>query len=379
MGVIDSNPMSLLRFPRLVGTGQPIFWRLVTYFNERPTDMTATISSHAQFGHACMVFPASEIFVSNGVNQGDNLGLPAALCPGDIYELDDAARARRLVVCRLGDAQAVAEGSQVGAAGDPVQMVARYTLMGEDGNKVDLLILALAGADAGLYALPLSPMGMRTEYTLLLVEEAPQEVLLVDLLCISFGRGTQITMADGSQRAIETLREGDRILTRDRGPQALRWVGHATLRAVGAFAPVIISAGVMGNAGDLIVSQQHRMFLYQRNRVAGLPTAEVLVQAKHLVDNEHIFLREGGFVDYFSLVFDQHEIIYAEGVPAESLMVSEATLSRLPPELAAGVKRQLPGLSQLQHFGTEAGQQMLSLIKPQAVHILRATRKRPSE
>ncbi len=326
-----------------------------------------------------MVFPASEIFVSNGVNQGDGLGLPAALCPGDIYELDVAARARRLVVCRLGDAQAVAEGSQVGAAGDPVQMVARYTLMGEDGNKVDLLILALAGADAGLYALPLSPMGMRTEYTLLLVEEAPQEVLLVDLLCISFGRGTQITMADGSQRAIETLREGDRILTRDRGPQALRWVGHATLRAVGAFAPVLISAGVMGNAGDLIVSQQHRMFLYQRNRVAGLPTAEVLVQAKHLVDNEHIFLREGGFVDYFSLVFDQHEIIYAEGVPAESLMVSEATLSRLPPELAAGVKQQLPGLNQLQHFGTEAGQQMLSLIKPQAVHILRATRKRPSE
>jgi len=35
-------------------------------------------------------------------------------------------------------------------------------------------------------------------------------------------------------------------------------------------------------------------------------------------------------------------------------MVTEATLSRLPAELADAVKARFPGLSQLQHFGTEA-------------------------
>jgi hypothetical protein len=148
-------------------------------------------------------------------------------------------------------------------------------------------------------------------------------------------------------------------LTRDHGAQGVRWIGRATLRAVGAFAPVVIAAGTLGNSGDLIVSQHHRMFLYQRQRSADMPTSELLVQARHLVDDKRVFLREGGFVDYFSLVFDRHEIIYAEGVPAESLMVTEAIISRLPPELADEVRLRFPGLSQNQHFGTEAGRQQV--------------------
>jgi hypothetical protein len=104
------------------------------------------------------------------------------------------------------------------------------------------------------------------------------------------------------------------------------------------------------------------MFLYQRQRTPGLPTSELLVQAKHLVNGETIFLREGAFVDYFSLVFERHEIIYAEGVPAESLMVTEAVVNRLPVELSAEVRARFPGLSQNQHFGTEAGRQELEEI-----------------
>ena len=171
-----------------------------------------------------------------------------------------------------------------------------------------------------------------------------------------------IALADGRQVAIEALRPGDRVLTRDHGGQPLRWIGSATLRAVGAFAPVVITAGTLGNAGDLIVGQHHRMFLYQRERARLAGTAELLVQAKHLVDGERVFLREGGFVDYFSLVFDRHEIVYAEGIPAESLMVNDATLTHLPDELAEEVKARFPGLSQHQHFGTEAGRMMLDEI-----------------
>lgn len=321
--------------------------------------MTAEQSQMAP-GQACMVFPADLIFVAQGVNLGEALSTPEETCPGDVYELERGAQAVRLIV----SGGAIAPGSAIGAPGDRVEMGARYTLMGEDGNRVELLTLRLSRADAGLYALPLSPMGSGIGYQLVKTEAAPEDTALSDLLCVSFARGTQITLANGTQRAIETLAPGDRILTRDHGPQPVLWVGHATLRAVGAFAPVVISAGAIGNSGDLIVSQQHRMFLYQRQRVAGMPTSELLVQARHLVDDETIFIREGGFVDYFSLVFDRHEIVYAEGIPAESLMVSEAVLNRLPVELSAEVKARFPGLSQNQHFGTEAGRQVLDALPP---------------
>jgi len=312
-------------------------------------------------GHACQVFRSDDIYVAQGANQGDGLEGPDMVCPGDIYELATDAVPLRLVVTRPeGREQRVAPGSQIGQPGDLVALESRYALMASGGDKVELLLLRLASGER--FALPLSPIGTRIDYTLLRIETPPDDLRLSDLLCVSFARGTLITLASGEQKAIETLHPGTRILTRDHGGQPVRWIGRTTLRAVGVFAPVVITAGTLGNAGDLIVSQHHRMFLYQRQRRPGVATSELLVQARHLVDGEHVYIREGGVVDYFSLVFDSHEIIYAEGVPAESLMVNDATVNALPPEISAEVKARFPGLAQVQHFGTEAGRQMLDEI-----------------
>lgn len=313
---------------------------------------------------ACQVLAAADIFVSLGVAQGDGLGGPDEVCPGDLYQIDPDHRPLRLVVQQGDDGQQVGPGSAIGTPGAPIRLEARYDLMGDEGDRVELLLMAVGGAR---FALPLSPMAVGADYTLVKVEAAPEATGLADLLCVSFLRGTLITLATGAQKAIEDLTPGDRVLTRDHGGQPLRWVGKATLRAVGPFAPVVIVKGTLGNAGDLIVSQHHRMFLYQRERKPGLPTSEILVQARHLVDGERIFIREGGFADYFSLVFDRHEIIYAEGVPAESLMVSETTVHRLPAEFSHEVRARFPGLSQNQHFGTEAGRQFLDEVGPQAL------------
>ncbi|MFN4129528.1 MAG: Hint domain-containing protein, partial [Paracoccaceae bacterium] len=262
--------------------------------------------------------------------------------------------------------QRLAPGSQIGQPGDAIRLEARYTLMATDGDKIDLLLMRL---ESGVrVVLPLSPMSALADYTLVAIDAAPEAVRLADLLCVSFARGTMITLADGRQHPIEDLRADDKVLTRDHGPQPLRWLGKATLRAHGVFAPVVITSGTLGNAGDLIVSPHHRIFLYQRQRRAGLQTSELLVQAKHLVDDERVFQRIGGFVDYYSLVFDQHEIIYAEGVPVESLMVNDATLSRLPADLAEDVKARFPGLAQVQHFGTEASRQFLDEVGRAALY-----------
>lgn len=316
-------------------------------------------------GQICQVFTSQDVFVSIGVNLDEGLAGLDDACLGDIYELAQDAVPQTLILQRGGATQNVAQGSTLGTPGALVTIAARYTMMAPDGDRVELLALrvwAERGFVGDYYILPLSPMGPQIEYTLVKMEEPQPEERLMDLLCISFARGTMITLGDGTQHPIEDLTVGERVLTRDHGAQEVRWVGHVTLRAVGAYAPVVISAGVMGNAGDLVVSQHHRMFLYQRRRAGGVPKSEILVQAKHLANGADIFVREGGFVDYYSLVFDAHEIIYAEGIPAESLMVNEATVARLPPDLAAEVKKRFPGVSHIQHFGAEAGPQVLAAL-----------------
>ena len=322
-----------------------------------PTPATTNILP----GQTFQVFRAEDLFVANGVNHGDRLDAPHNLCLGDAYSLVQEARAVRLILEAPDTGPArLSASSEAGRPGDSVTLEARYTLMDPQGGKVEIVALT---AGMQRFALPLSPMARRLSYVLVDIDTNPQAARLTDLLNISFAQGTLITLPSGKAVEIETLSPGTMVLTRDHGPQPIRWVGRATLRAVGAFAPVVIPAGTMGNAGDLVVSQHHRMFLYQRKRLPGLTTSELLVQAKHLVNDETIFIREGGMVDYFSLIFDAHEIIYAEGIPAESLMVTEATLHRLPPELSAEVKAQFPGLSHLQHFGTEAGREALSALR----------------
>lgn len=324
-----------------------------------------------QPGFACQVFPADDILVDHGANQGDPVGGPDAVCEGDVYRLPPGSEPFRLILAapaggRARGPQAVAEGSEIGRPGMQVTLSARLTLMAPDGDRVELLILTV-GERGAVFALPLSPMAPRVDYTLIAVEADPDDARLSELVGGSFALGTRITLGDGRQMPIERLSPGDRLLTRDHGPQELRWIGRATLRAIGSFAPVVITAGTLGNEGDLIVGQHHRIFIYQRPEHRLGRTAELLVQAKHLVDGRRVYLREGGFVDYFSLIFDRHEIVYAEGVPAESLMVNDAVLSRLPEDLADEVKTRFPGLNQNQHFGTEAGRQLLDEIGPAAL------------
>ena len=305
-------------------------------------------------GQAAHVFDADAIVVTSGANHGDALGLAENALPGDVYQLARGARAERLVLATDTAGQVVAAGSDIGAPGDAVALLARHVLMAPDGDTVDILIVEYLPNGRRL-ALPMSPIAARCDYTLIESYDNPGTVRLSDLICVAFCTGTLITLAGGAQRAIEALRPGDRVLTRDSGPQPLRFVGKATLRALGSFAPVVISAGTLGNEGDLVVSPHHRVFLYQRGarRLAG--TAELLVQAKHLVDGESVWRREGGYVVYYSLVFDRHEIIYAEGIPCESLQVSEATLRLMPEALAENLRAEFPNLSHRPHFGTEAG------------------------
>lgn len=134
---------------------------------------------------------------------------------------------------------------------------------------------------------------------------------------VCFTRGTMILTAEG-ERDIATLMPGDLVYTADHGYQPLRWIGSMTVRAEGRFAPIAIEAGALGNRRRLKVSPQHRMLLSGWQAELLYEEPEVLVAAKLLVNDTSIRPEEGGMVDYFHMLFDEHEIVFAEGCPSES-------------------------------------------------------------
>ena len=152
---------------------------------------------------------------------------------------------------------------------------------------------------------------------------------------------------------------GDVVLTRDDGQQQIRWIGHATVRATGDFAPVRIRAGALHNVNDLLVSPDHRLFIYQRSDALGAGRSEVLVRARHLVNGDTVVREDGGFVDYYQLLFDDHQIIYAEGIAVETLLVDTRTRSVLPTDLSRKLARSLAGHAQSSHAQFEIGENLL--------------------
>ncbi|WP_407492434.1 Hint domain-containing protein [Pseudooceanicola sp. MF1-13] len=145
---------------------------------------------------------------------------------------------------------------------------------------------------------------------------------------ICLARGTRVATDQGYRR-VENLRQGNLLVTKDHGPQPLRWIGHRDVDAVGPAAPVVFAPGTVGNDRELRVSPQHRMLVtgWKPEMLFGEP--EVLVAAKHMIDGGDITQDHGGEVEYFHLCLDRHEIIYAEGAETESFLAGEVGLSTL--------------------------------------------------
>jgi hypothetical protein len=151
---------------------------------------------------------------------------------------------------------------------------------------------------------------------------------------LCFTRGVLIETVDGP-RAIETLKPGDLVLTKDNGARPIAWIGH---RSIGAralaqnpeLAPIRIKAGALGKGipeADLIVSPQHRILVRSRIAQRMFDTDEILVAAKLLLEADGIDICEDcEGVEYFHLLFDQHEVVFANGAEAESLYTGPQAL-----------------------------------------------------
>ena len=115
---------------------------------------------------------------------------------------------------------------------------------------------------------------------------------------------------------METLRIGEHVVTHGGLMRPIKWVGRRCY--AGRFVadnpgvlPVLILAGALADGlprGDLAVSPEHAMFVDGMLIPAGLLVNGVSILQRDRVD----------VVEYFHVELDTHDVILAEGAPAES-------------------------------------------------------------
>ncbi|MEP5730764.1 MAG: Hint domain-containing protein [Sulfitobacter sp.] len=158
-----------------------------------------------------------------------------------------------------------------------------------------------------------------------------------------FAAGTQVLTAQGNV-AIQDLRVGDKVVTMDHGLQEIRWLGSRSVIGTGAFAPVRICQGALGNTQDLLVSPNHRMLISDWRAEVLFGLDQVLVAAKDLVNGDTIYQAPQDSICYMHLLFDQHEVIYVQDIPAESFLPSALSLSAQETETQREIQRLFPEL-----------------------------------
>jgi hypothetical protein len=155
---------------------------------------------------------------------------------------------------------------------------------------------------------------------------------------VCFTNGTEFDTADGA-RLIDGVKAGDTLRTLDHGIQTVKWVYAKTwsaqqIKDMPNLAPVVISAGALGQGlprRDLRVSQQHRILVRGPIVLRMFDTSEVLIAAKHLLAVQGVYLDQPvAPVTYFHVMLKQHEILFAEGLPTESLYLGRQSLKAIP-------------------------------------------------
>ncbi len=148
-----------------------------------------------------------------------------------------------------------------------------------------------------------------------------------------FTPGTMIATPRG-EVAVENLRVGDRIITRDNGMQEIRWLGRRELSwkdlaSAPHLKPVLIRQGALGNGlpeRDMLVSPNHRLLVANDRTALYFDEHEVLVAAKHLVAGKGVHSVDAAGATYLHFMCDRHEVVLSNGAWTESFQPGDYTL-----------------------------------------------------
>ena len=178
---------------------------------------------------------------------------------------------------------------------------------GVDGNG-----LAFRTADGEYYALYTSGSNFFTETETV----AQQPVTLDSFTPPCYCRGARL-LAEHGYVAVERLQVGDRLVTAAGGLRPIHWIGRRSLdcrrhRDPGAVWPVRVAAGAFGQQ-----QPSHDLWLSPGHCVA---VDGMLIPIRFLMNGHSIAQVETATVEYWHVELDEHDIVLAEGLPAESYL-----------------------------------------------------------
>lgn len=181
-----------------------------------------------------------------------------------------------------------------------------------------------------------------------------------DVAC--FVGGTMIT-TDCGLVDVADLRPGSRVQTMDGTFQPVRLVLSRKIEPYELgenpkLRPVRISAGALGEflpKRDLLISRQHRMVCNSPVTRRMFDAETAFVAAARLLDLPGVYvdddIRE---VTYFHLVFEDHQVVLAEGALSESFLVCEKTITDLTPDSQAELFAIFPKLKRAKQYAKPA-------------------------
>lgn len=138
------------------------------------------------------------------------------------------------------------------------------------------------------------------------------------------------------ERAVEDLRPGDRVVTRDHGIRDILWVGaweeDAGDATAALGAPVLLAEGSLGGGlpeRDMIVSPHHRILVSGERSLPGYDAHDMLVPARLLVNGDDIRHVEPERAAYVHVMFARSEVVMANGCWTESFQPADTSLNGL--------------------------------------------------
>ncbi len=153
-------------------------------------------------------------------------------------------------------------------------------------------------------------------YTGFIFATGPDSGTGTDLTATCFCRGTRI-QTDRGEVAVEDLAIGDQVVTLSGEAKPIKWIGHRAFD--GRFIagnrmvlPIRVAAGALAEgvpARDLWVSPEHALYL------DGLFLPARLVNGATIRQEESV-----DRLEYFHIELDTHDVILAEGAPAETFV-----------------------------------------------------------
>ena len=148
-----------------------------------------------------------------------------------------------------------------------------------------------------------------------------------------FTPGTLIATPRG-EVAVESLRPGDRIITRDNGMQEIAWVGRrdigwSDLVSAPHLKPILVRAGSLGHdlpERDMMVSPNHRLLVANDRTALYFDEHEVLVAAKHLISSDGVQAVDAAGISYIHFMCARHEVVLSNGAWTETFQPGDFTL-----------------------------------------------------